>query len=80
MSQNILYNCPFVSRHTPAAGQVEKFCPESCCVVGNYYSLKGQHERAVTYFQRAIRLNSRYCTVVYALFVCAVVCSRCCIC
>ena len=31
--------------------KVEKFCPESCCVVGNYYSLKGQHERAVLYFQ-----------------------------
>jgi len=40
--------------------QVDKFCPESCCVVGNYYSLKGKHENAVTYFQRAIKLNSKY--------------------
>jgi anaphase-promoting complex subunit 8 len=38
---------------------VEKFCPESCCVVGNHYSLKGKHERAVLYFQRAIKLNAR---------------------
>lgn len=28
--------------------------------MGNYYSLKGQHERAVTYFQRALRLDSSY--------------------
>jgi len=40
--------------------EVEKFCPESCCVVGNYYSLKGRHERAVQYFQRALRLNGQY--------------------
>lgn len=40
--------------------EVDKFCPESCCVVGNYYSLKGRHERAVQYFQRALRLNGQY--------------------
>jgi anaphase-promoting complex subunit 8 len=40
--------------------EVEKFCPETCCVVGNYYSLKGRHERAVQYFQRALRLNGQY--------------------
>lgn len=28
--------------------------------MGNYYSLKGNHERAVLYFQRAIRLDSSY--------------------
>lgn len=42
---------------------MEKFCPESCCVVGNYYSLKGRHESAVTYFQRAIKLNNKYVLV-----------------
>jgi hypothetical protein len=59
--------------------QVEKFCPESCCVVGNHYSLKGKHERAVLYFQRAIKLNSRYalhclhtraCALIFASTVC----------
>lgn len=29
-------------------------------MVGNYYSLKGQHERAIAYFQRALALNSQY--------------------
>ena len=46
--------------HIHIYSQVEKFCPESCCVVGNYYSLRGLHERAITYFQRAIKLNNRY--------------------
>ena len=40
--------------------KVDKYSPESCCVVGNYYSLKGQHERAVLYFQRALKLKSNY--------------------
>jgi tetratricopeptide (TPR) repeat protein len=28
--------------------------------VGNYYSLKAQHERAIMYFQRALKLNPKY--------------------
>lgn len=40
--------------------QVEKYAPEVCCVVGNYYSLKNNHEKAVLYFQRALRLDSNY--------------------
>lgn len=38
----------------------DKYRPESCCVIGNYYSLKGQHEKAVEYFRRALRLNRTY--------------------
>jgi anaphase-promoting complex subunit 8 len=38
----------------------DKYSPDTCCIVGNYYSLKGQHEKAVEYFRRALRLNSRY--------------------
>ena len=37
-----------------------KYRPETCCILGNYYSLKAQHERAVTYFQRALRLDRRF--------------------
>jgi anaphase-promoting complex subunit 8 len=40
--------------------RVDKFCVETCCVVGNYYSLRGQHEQAVSYFQRALKLNPSY--------------------
>ena len=29
-------------------------------MIGNYYSLRSQHEKAVTYFQRALKLNPDY--------------------
>ncbi|XP_047471671.1 cell division cycle protein 23 homolog [Penaeus chinensis] len=40
--------------------QVDKYRVETCCVIGNYYSLRSQHEKAVQYFQRALRLNPHY--------------------
>ncbi|KAH8068690.1 hypothetical protein JL721_6551 [Aureococcus anophagefferens] len=46
-----------LSRLAHAATRAEKYRPETCCVVGNYYSLKAQHERAVLYFQRALKLD-----------------------
>ena len=42
------------------AVQLDKFKVETCCVVGNYFALKGQHEHAVAYFKRALRHNRRY--------------------
>ena len=42
------------------AAQNDKYRPETCCIIGNYYSLKGQHERAVMYFQRALKLNRKF--------------------
>ncbi|KAJ3088993.1 Anaphase-promoting complex subunit 23, partial [Quaeritorhiza haematococci] len=38
----------------------DKYRPETCCIVGNYYSLRADHAKAVLYFQRAIRLNRNY--------------------
>ncbi|XP_033633099.1 cell division cycle protein 23 homolog [Asterias rubens] len=40
--------------------EVDKYRVETCCVIGNYYSLRSQHERAVLYFQRALKLNPHY--------------------
>ena len=40
--------------------KIDKFAAETCCVVGNYYSLKGKHERAITYFQRALKSNPKF--------------------
>ena len=40
-----------------ACVQVDKYRPETCCVIGNYYSLKAEHEKAVLYFRRALKLN-----------------------
>eukprot|EP00276_Gloeochaete_wittrockiana_P012349 CAMPEP_0184374476 /NCGR_PEP_ID=MMETSP1089-20130417/165045_1 /TAXON_ID=38269 ORGANISM="Gloeochaete wittrockiana, Strain SAG46.84" /NCGR_SAMPLE_ID=MMETSP1089 /ASSEMBLY_ACC=CAM_ASM_000445 /LENGTH=565 /DNA_ID=CAMNT_0026717491 /DNA_START=2202 /DNA_END=3899 /DNA_ORIENTATION=- len=42
------------------AALIDKYRPETCCIIGNYYSLRGQHEQAVLYFQRALRLNRNY--------------------
>ena len=39
---------------------IDKYRPETCCIIGNYYSLKSQHEKAVQYFQRALKLNRNY--------------------
>eukprot|EP00798_Chlamydomonas_sp_ICE-L_P031381 gene31380-6541_t len=36
---------------------MDKYRPETCCIVGNYYSLKGEHEKAVVYFRRALHLD-----------------------
>ncbi|KAM6598170.1 hypothetical protein CsatA_008694 [Cannabis sativa] len=38
----------------------DKYRPESCCIIGNYYSLKGQHEKSVLYFERALKLDKNY--------------------
>eukprot|EP01029_Cantina_marsupialis_P019279 TRINITY_DN44809_c0_g1_i1.p1 TRINITY_DN44809_c0_g1~~TRINITY_DN44809_c0_g1_i1.p1 ORF type:complete len:540 (+),score=114.56 TRINITY_DN44809_c0_g1_i1:120-1739(+) len=38
--------------------RINKFCPESCIVIGNYYSLSGKHEDAIKSFQRAVQLDS----------------------
>ncbi|KAF2094353.1 anaphase-promoting complex subunit CDC23 [Rhizodiscina lignyota] len=38
----------------------DKFRPETCIVVGNYYSLLSQHEKAVIYFRRALTLDRTF--------------------
>ena len=60
---NILYvkeDAAKLSYLAHGAVLTDKYRPETCCIVGNYYSLKAQHEKAVTYFSRALRLNWRY--------------------
>lgn len=39
---------------------IDKYRTETCCVIGNYYSLRRQHGKAVLYFQRALKLNPNY--------------------
>ena len=57
---NILYvtaNRPRLAFLAQLATHTDKFRPETCCVVGNYYSLKSDHEKAVMYFRRALTLD-----------------------
>ncbi len=51
---NILY----VKEHFAALSHLahrvsaaDKYRPETCCIIGNYYSLKGQHEKVSTFSQ-----------------------------
>jgi len=60
---NILYvknNKAKLSHLAHHAHKTDKYRAETCCVVGNYYSLKGFHEKAVIYFKRALRVNPTY--------------------
>ncbi|KAL4246021.1 hypothetical protein ABKN59_008839 [Abortiporus biennis] len=40
--------------------ELDRDRPEICCLVGNHYSLKGEHEKAVKYFRRATQLDRTY--------------------
>lgn len=60
---NILYvmsNRPRLAFVAQLANSTDKFRPETCCVVGNYYSLTSQHEKAVMYFRRALTLDRNF--------------------
>ena len=60
---DILYvkeNKADLSQLAHEAVKVDKYRAETCCIVGNYYSLKGNHEKAIMYFQRALKLNSKF--------------------
>ena len=60
---NILYVMsarPKLAFVAQLATATDKFRPETCCVVGNYYSLKSEHEKAVQYFRRALTLDHNF--------------------
>ncbi|KFH62526.1 hypothetical protein MVEG_11919 [Podila verticillata NRRL 6337] len=38
----------------------DTYRPETCCIIGNYYSMKGEHEKAVVYLKRALRFDRSY--------------------
>jgi anaphase-promoting complex subunit 8 len=66
---NILYVMnlrPKLSFLAHLCSSVDKFRPESCVVIGNYYSLLSQHEKAVQYFRRALTLD-RSCLSAWTL-------------
>ncbi|KAL8884763.1 MAG: hypothetical protein Q9215_007262 [Flavoplaca cf. flavocitrina] len=60
---NVLYvmsSRPKLAFLAQLATQTDKFRPETCCIVGNYYSLKSEHEKAVMYFRRALTLDRQF--------------------
>merc|ERR550525_1956411 len=60
---NILYvkeQSAALSHLARQAIKIDKYTPEACCIIGNYYSLKGEHEKSVIYFQRGLSLNRNF--------------------
>jgi anaphase-promoting complex subunit 8 len=60
---NVLYvmeQAPKLAHLAQLANSTDKFRPETCVIIGNYYSLKSEHEKAVSYYQRALILNRNY--------------------
>ena len=60
---NVLYVMgarPKLAFVAQVATATDKFRPETCCVVGNYYALKSEHEKAVMYFRRALTLDRNF--------------------
>lgn len=47
-----------LSALTAQCVKINRFCPETCCVLGNLWSLQGEHEKAVISFRRALRLDT----------------------
>ncbi|KAL2130569.1 hypothetical protein VTI74DRAFT_6237 [Chaetomium olivicolor] len=66
---NILYvlnSRPKLAFLAHLCSNIDKFRPESCVVIGNYYSLLSLHEKAVQYFRRALTLD-RSCLSAWTL-------------
>ncbi|KAK0264752.1 Anaphase-promoting complex subunit 8 [Friedmanniomyces endolithicus] len=60
---NLLYvlpNRPRLATLASIASDVDKFRPETNCILGNYYSLMSEHEKAVLHFRRALTLDRNF--------------------
>lgn len=42
------------------ATSTDRFRPETCLAVGNYFSKRSEHEKAIVYFRRALTLDRSY--------------------
>lgn len=60
---NLLYvlpNRPKLANLAATASDTDKFRPETNCILGNYYSLISEHEKAVLHFRRALTLDRNF--------------------
>jgi anaphase-promoting complex subunit 8 len=53
----VLQNRPKLANLAAMASGTDKFRPETNCILGNYYSLISEHEKAVLHFRRALSLD-----------------------
>ncbi|CAM0141444.1 unnamed protein product [Umbelopsis sp. WA50703] len=40
--------------------RIDKYRPETCCIIANYYSVKSEIAKSIEYFKRALKLNRNY--------------------
>lgn len=62
---NLLYvlpSRPKLASLASLASNTDKFRPETNCILGNYYSLISEHEKAVLHFRRALTLDRNFQT------------------
>ncbi|CAI4938712.1 BBT_HP_G0013350.mRNA.1.CDS.1 [Saccharomyces cerevisiae] len=51
-NSKLAYLAQFVS-------QIDRFRPETCCIIANYYSARQEHEKSIMYFRRALTLDKK---------------------
>lgn len=62
---NLLYvlpSRPKLATLAATSSDTDKFRPETNCILGNYYSLISEHEKAVLHFRRALTLDRNFQT------------------
>ncbi|KAK5694637.1 Anaphase-promoting complex subunit 8 [Elasticomyces elasticus] len=62
---NLLYilpDRPGLAALASLASDTDKFRPETNCILGNYYALLAQHEKAILHFRRALTLDRSFQT------------------
>ncbi|ORX56834.1 anaphase-promoting complex subunit 8-like protein [Hesseltinella vesiculosa] len=60
---NLLYLKDSMEKLSVLAHQcerIDKYRPETCCIIANYYSIKREISVSIEYFKRAIKLNRSY--------------------
>ena len=62
----VMNNRPRLATLAAMASDTDKFRPETNCILGNYYSLIGEHEKSVLHFRRALALD-RNCQEAWTL-------------
>ncbi|KAK5735343.1 Anaphase-promoting complex subunit 8 [Elasticomyces elasticus] len=62
---NLLYvlpDRPGLAGLASMASDIDKFRPETNCILGNYYALLAQHEKSILHFRRALTLDRTFQT------------------
>ncbi|KAK4888430.1 Anaphase-promoting complex subunit 8 [Elasticomyces elasticus] len=62
---NLLYilpDRPGLAELASMASDIDKFRPETNCILGNYYALLASHEKAILHFRRALTLDRTFQT------------------